>query len=196
MDFQITLRNGGETPPGIPKKQHTLICLVHRLLLVLIMVLALTIIGCSNSSMPDTEQATTPETIQTPKSSKTMKFGGSSMEPTLHDGDKVKAFSIYRELNRADMVLFASPESPSITMIKRIVGLPNETIEIKEGHVLINRIIINEPYILEPPSYSFGPTVIPDNSYIVLGDNRNNSKDSHKFGAVPLDNIQYIVEIK
>ena len=164
--------------------------------LVLLIVLALTIVGCSNSSMPNANQTTTPATTQIPKSSKTMKFGGSSMEPTLHDGDKVKAFSINRELKRADIVVFATPESPSITVIKRIVGLPNETLEIKDGYVFINGAPINEPYILEPPSYLFGPTVIPDKRYIILGDNRNHSKDSHNFGAVPVDNIQYIVEIK
>lgn len=118
------------------------------------------------------------------------------MEPTLHDGDKLYMFSIDRELRRTDLVFFTSPEEPGITMVKRIIGLPNETIEVKDGQVSINGVILNEPYIAEPVSYSYASTVIPDKSYFILGDNRNHSSDSHNFGFVPIANIQYMAEKK
>lgn len=115
------------------------------------------------------------------------------MEPTIHDGDRVNLFPLDRELKRGDIVMFSSPTNPPIAMVKRIVGLPTETIEIKNGQVLISGTALNEPYIMEPSSYSFDTTVIPNKNYIVLGDNRNHSQDSHNFGAVAIDNIQYIV---
>jgi signal peptidase I len=125
-----------------------------------------------------------------------MTMSGASMEPTFHDGDRVSLMPVDRDPRRGDIVVFSSPTDPPITMAKRIVGLPTETIEIKDGHVLIDGAALEEPYVMEPPSYSFEPTVIPDNSYIILGDNRNHSKDSHNFGAVPMGNIQHIVEAK
>jgi signal peptidase I len=124
---------------------------------------------------------------------KSVKMGGASMEPTIHDGDKVNLFPVDRELKRGDIAMFSSPTNPPIAMAKRIVGLPTERLEIKNGQVLINGTALNEPYIMEPPSYTFYTTLIPDKSYFVLGDNRNHSKDSHNFGVVPLENIEYII---
>lgn len=190
--FQVEFVSREKSPLVVCKKQHKNFRLIRTLLVTLVAVLALTIVGCSDISIPDENQTTAQESTRTAKPVKTMKFGGSSMEPTLRDGDKVDIFSIDRELRRTDLVFFTSPEKPDVTMIKRIVGLPNETIEIKNGEVLINGVVLNEPYIAEPISYTYASTVIPDKSYFILGDNRNHSSDSHNFGFVPITNVQYI----
>ena len=124
------------------------------------------------------------------------RMSGSSMEPTLHNGDTIKLLAVDRVLNRGDIAFFSSPDNPSIDMAKRIVGLPGETFEVKNGQVLTNGAALNETYIAEAPSYEYGPVIIPEKSYIILGDNRNHSSDSHNFGNVPLANIKNIVEIK
>jgi signal peptidase I len=128
--------------------------------------------------------------------SKTLKVSGSAMEPTLYNGDRVEAFSVYRELKRGDIVIFSSPDDSITMMIKRVIGLPGETIQIENGQVLVNGTVQDEPYIKEPVKYSFGPDIIPDNNYFILGDNRNNSSDSHSFGPVPLENILSIIQLK
>ncbi len=75
--------------------------------------------------------------------------------------------------------------------IKRIIGLPGEIIEIKEGTVFINGVPLEEDYITSDrrPIYEYGPVTIPDGEYLVLGDNRNQSWDSHYWGFVPRKNI-------
>ena len=74
-------------------------------------------------------------------------------------------------------------------MIKRIIGLPGDSIEIREGKVFINGNPLDEPYIKEPIEYEYPLQEIPENDYFVLGDNRNLSNDSHKGWTVPSDNI-------
>lgn len=73
--------------------------------------------------------------------------------------------------------------------IKRVVGLPGDKVEVKGEQVYINGQKLAEKYIDAPPSYQFGPVTVPANSYLVLGDNRNNSCDSHYWGPVPRNNI-------
>jgi len=64
-----------------------------------------------------------------------------------------------------------------------VIGLPGETIEIKDGKVYVDGKALNEPYLAEPIAYEFGPVVVPENSLLVLGDNRNHSFDSHYWNA-------------
>ncbi|WP_227763512.1 signal peptidase I [Zhaonella formicivorans] len=74
-------------------------------------------------------------------------------------------------------------------LIKRVVGLPGETISINNGLVYIDGMLLNEPYIYEKANHDFGPYVVPKNSVFVMGDNRNNSYDSRSWGALPINNL-------
>lgn len=116
---------------------------------------------------------------------------GSSMEPTLHNGELVivsKLHYFLGEPRREDVIVFHLPQDPDQEYIKRVVGLPGDHIEIKEGQVLVNGERLEEPYLDYAPIYS-GSWDVPQDSLFVLGDNRNNSSDSHEWGPVPLDYV-------
>jgi signal peptidase I len=117
-----------------------------------------------------------------------------SMLPTIQLNDRVifdKLFYKFNTLERGDIVMFDPPEisGEKDDLVKRIIGLPGETLEVREGKVWINGEAIDEPYLREKPNYFFGPVEIPEDSYFVMGDNRNNSKDSHVWGFLPKENI-------
>jgi signal peptidase I len=76
-----------------------------------------------------------------------------------------------------------------VAFIKRVIGLPGDQVEVKGGMVYVNGNGLQEQYIEEQPNYQYGPVTVPDNEYLVLGDNRNNSYDSHYWGFVPRENI-------
>jgi len=118
---------------------------------------------------------------------------GSSMEPYLHDGQRlVVNKAIYRldHPERGDIIIFHPPHNAGATpFIKRVIGLPGDTVEIKKGTVYINGDPLDEPYIKELPAYTLSKEEISGNSYFVLGDNRNNTSDSHVWGTVPRTNI-------
>lgn len=108
-----------------------------------------------------------------------------SMASTLKTGDRIIVFKLsyyFEEPERGDIIIFEPPAEmdEGADFIKRIIGLPGETVEVKAGEgVYINGEFLEEPYIKEIPAYDFGPVTVPENSYIVLGDNRNRSADSH-----------------
>lgn len=110
-----------------------------------------------------------------------------SMEPTLTAGDRVIAIKP-EKLKRKDIVVINDPEGEKNVLIKRIIGLPGEKIIIKKGNVYINNVKISEPYIKEKPLYVLEKKV-PENHYFLLGDNRNDSKDSSVWGPVPKELI-------
>lgn len=91
--------------------------------------------------------------------------------------------------HRGDIIVFHFPRDPSRDFIKRVIALPGETVEVKSGKVLVNNSALAEPYILQNPAYSKEPVVVPQDNYYVLGDNRNNSSDSHVWGPVPVGEI-------
>jgi signal peptidase I len=94
---------------------------------------------------------------------------------------------------RGDVAVFKAPPEPNADYIKRIIGLPGETVLIKQGQVYINGQRLDEPYVNYPASYNFPidgtPLVVPDGNYFVLGDNRPESFDSHLGWVVPVDNL-------
>ena len=89
-----------------------------------------------------------------------------------------------------DVVILRPPSNSSIDYIKRVIALPGETVEIKDGLVYIDGGSLSEPYILDPPHYTMKPLEVPQGHCFVLGDNRNSSNDSHIWGPLPLDNIE------
>jgi signal peptidase I len=112
---------------------------------------------------------------------------GTGMSPTLNDGDKIFIDKNFGELKRGDIITFLYPKDRSKWYVKRVIGLPNETVEIREGKVYINDLILDEPYIEEiynQQDASFRPQKIPENQYFVMGDNRDNSSDSRYWGTV------------
>jgi signal peptidase I len=145
------------------------------------------------------------------------KIPSGSMEDTLHIGDhlfvnkfiygirlpfaKEKRFLKFKEPKRGDIVVFEYPNDPSIDYIKRCIGLPGDTIEVKNKNVFVNGKQIEEPYVVhkDPNVYpnalyvsssrrnrdNFGPVTVPEGEYFVMGDNRDFSSDSRFWGPMP-----------
>jgi signal peptidase I len=115
-----------------------------------------------------------------------------SMQPTLYAGDFVIVNKLAYKVgapNRGDVVVFRFPPDPEREpYIKRVIGLPGDMVNVKGGQVYINNVLIDEPYIKAAPNYEDTWTV-PEGHLFVLGDNRNNSSDSHAWGYVPLENV-------
>ena len=115
-----------------------------------------------------------------------------SMEPNFHEGQRVvvnKAVYFWGKPGRGDVIVFASPVSPGEDFIKRVIGLPGDEVEIKDGRVYVNGIALEEPYIASPPAYTMPKITVPEGKYFVLGDNRNSSNDSHYGWLVDEDAI-------
>ena len=100
------------------------------------------------------------------------------------DAGKNPEHYIFRAPRRGDVIVFQFPAQPDRDFIKRIIGEPGETVEVRDGLVFINGKVLDEKYPLERPHYNYGPEVVPDGQYFVLGDNRNNSFDSHSWGML------------
>ena len=96
---------------------------------------------------------------------------------------------LFSEPKRGELIVFHSPPNPERDFVKRVIGLPGETIEIHRGKVFINNQLLNEPYVKQLSADSFPPTVIEPDSFFVMGDNRVRSEDSRVWGTVPLDSI-------
>lgn len=119
------------------------------------------------------------------------KVEGESMEPNLHNSEYILVNKIDYMLHspqRGDVIVFnATPAgSPDKDFIKRVVGLPGDTVEVKQGvGVFINNKLLKEPEINQIPEYNYPKRVVPQGDYFVLGDNRNNSEDSHLWNWLP-----------
>ena len=143
------------------------------------------------------------------------KVEGQSMEPTLHhnqfliinkatytrvDGTPIEKILtrgegtdgpvfLFSPPARGDIIVFKFPNQPEKDFIKRIIGVPGDTVEVRAGQVYLNGAPQEETYIRPGASYSAPPKAVPPGQYFVLGDNRPNSSDSHVWGFVPADNL-------
>ena len=126
---------------------------------------------------------------------------GTSMVGNLHDGqyliiDKI-SYSPFLTDNldiggpkRGDVIVFKPPRNPNDDYVKRVIGLPGEKVQIIQGQVFINDQPLEEPFQPVPGTYSMStPVIVPEDQVFVLGDNRNNSNDSHNWGPLPVENI-------
>ncbi|MEE8121555.1 MAG: signal peptidase I [Anaerolineales bacterium] len=116
---------------------------------------------------------------------------GISMEPSLHEGQFVVINRIayrWNEAERGDIIVFRFPLNPSRRFIKRVVGLPGNTVTIRGGDVYIDGQVLDEPYLAATPRYD-GEWIIGPGEIFVLGDNRNNSSDSQNWGPLPIEEI-------
>lgn len=104
-----------------------------------------------------------------------------SMETTIMTGDRIFGNRLaYKsaEPARGDIVIFKFPDDEKQLFIKRLIGMPGDELEVKDGVVYINGEALDEPYLAAIPYGDYGPVNVPENAYFVMGDNRNNSADS------------------
>ena len=133
------------------------------------------------------------------------KVEGSSMQPTMNSGDfvlvnkliywklpfyeSISSKFVFHPPRRGELVIFDYPYDNSRKFVKRVIAGPGDTLEIKEGIVVVNSEAINEPYVYHRSKENYRPITVPRDSYFVLGDNRKNSQDSRSFGLVSSKNI-------
>jgi signal peptidase I len=114
-----------------------------------------------------------------------------SMLPTLQAGEFILVNKLaykFSDVHRGDIVVFHFPQNPHEDYIKRVIGVPGDTVDIHDNEVWINNQQLAEAYIASEPQYS-GTWQVPKDNLFVLGDNRNQSSDSHSWGFVPFANI-------
>jgi signal peptidase I len=116
----------------------------------------------------------------------------SSMLPNFHEGECIMVNKVCYHSSgpqRGEVIIFDPPFDSLHPFIKRVIGLPDDTVEIKDGKVFIDGTPLDEEYVMAPLNYTMPATEVPKDEYFVLGDNRNNSSDSHNGWTVPRDNI-------
>jgi len=120
---------------------------------------------------------------------------GPSMRPTLQNHERLvvnKFIYRFRAPERGEVLVFRYPKDPSRDFIKRVIAVPGDTIEIKDGRVFVNQQLMNEPYILSKTRGDYPLSTVPDGHIFVMGDNRNNSEDSRfaDVGFVPYELVK------
>jgi signal peptidase I len=142
-------------------------------------------------------------TACSPQRYRTYYIPSESMAPTLAVNDRIVTDrAIYRTTSpqRGEIVIFRPTDrllemlqganiSSDTSFVKRVIGLPGDRIEIKQGSVYVNNRPLQETYIAAPPDYAWGPETVPPDAFFVLGDNRNNAFDSHFWGYVPRNRL-------
>jgi signal peptidase I len=121
-----------------------------------------------------------------------IRVDGSSMIPSLVHNNYVVVNRLayqFGEIERGDVVVFKFPQNPEEDYIKRVIALPGETIEIANGMVYINGQPLQEPYIQAPMLQDYPPVTVPQEMVYVMGDNRNDSSDSRRWGPLAVDEI-------
>ena len=119
---------------------------------------------------------------------------GPSMQPNLYRGYRVMAEKVSYHLHpphRGDVVIVDRPGN-EVSLIKRVVALPGETVEVRDGHTFINGQPIEEPWVTNFGGPSCPPMVVPPDHVFILGDNRSNSRDSRAIGPVPMLSLIHI----
>jgi signal peptidase I len=125
----------------------------------------------------------------------------SSMVPTVPVNSRVLVNRLvydFTEPKFQDIVIFEPTDGTKVELgrgddlLKRVIGTPGDIVEVKDGQLYINEVAIDEPYLAEPMDYEFGPVEVPEGCYLMLGDNRNASFDSHLWSDpfVPVENIK------
>jgi signal peptidase I len=120
-----------------------------------------------------------------------IRVDGASMEPTLTTGEYVIVNRLSYKLGspqRGDIIVFHFPRDPREEYIKRVIGLPGDVVEAKNGYLYVNGQKLDESYLSVKTNYT-GTWQVPEGQLFVLGDNRNNSSDSHDWGFVPMDYV-------
>jgi len=113
-----------------------------------------------------------------------------SMEPTILPGDRMALIKT-GTLKRSDIIIFKNPENPETYLVKRLIGLPGDTVEIAGGHLYLNNKPTNEPYLKNSYIiYTYDLSRVPPGNLFLLGDNRNNSEDSSVWGFLPAENVR------
>lgn len=119
---------------------------------------------------------------------------GHSMDPTLASGERLIVDRLSYDFGppkRGDIIVFRAPVVGDEDWVKRVIGLPGDTIAISDGKLLLNGKVIPEPFIAQPmdPTHNFGPLRIPPGELFVMGDNRNVSEDSRMIGPIAISSV-------
>ena len=113
-----------------------------------------------------------------------------SMEPTIRPGDRIVLMKT-GSIKKSDIIIFKSPEDTETYLVKRVIGLPGDVVEIAGGQLYLNGKPMDEPYLKESfIVYKYDLAQVPSGKLFVLGDNRNNSDDSTVWGFLPAENIR------
>ena len=122
-----------------------------------------------------------------------VRVDGHSMDDTLANGEVMFVtkfdYQFGGEPERFDVVICHYPGRGSTNFVKRVVGLPGDTVEVRDGYLYVNDVMYEEPYITHRPDYTMNAYTVPEGMYFVLGDNRSNSNDSHLVGPLARDMI-------
>jgi signal peptidase I len=165
---------------------------IPRWLIALLIVVGLLTLACLVGSFALARYVTTPR----------FRINGASMAPCFADGAMLTTSKLDEggrlALRHGDIVVYDAPLNVDRKYIQRIVAVGGDQITIRNGQVVLNGAVLDEPYVAQPPLYRYPlrgdePETVPANSVVVLGDNRNNSADSHGFGAVALNRVTHKV---